>query len=368
MSQLFSTQHSTVVLAVLLFVFFMIAALVIVDHKARIPGPVHDDLFSIVGQRGSHPIWAWLTSSLLLWATIGVLLVSWVWSLIDKHGPVIEAPKIVSKLDAGRRLERLKHFHNMPATDPWGPGKRPVCFFCHGDFPHSKKPMVRTLLNMHTQFIGCHTCHFDETKVPEASTRRRWLNYSGVDVKGKPFGTDVDPKSGELFKTDDFFSKIVTYQIIDGKEHLLEIPEDEPDAQEYLKVRAKLSELDRESVKKSFHKLINPVGRFCSRCHVEESESFIPFRELGFSEKRIAAVTNVNIVGIVQRYREFYLPTMFEKGISDLKKETLLGPQHPINMSEEMKRDPRTWWANSFRPPTKAFPEAGVGDAKSAGK
>lgn len=368
MSQLLAMQHITVVLSVLLFVFLMIALLVIVDHKARIPGPVRDDLFSIVGQRRSHPIWAWLTSSLLLWATIAVLLVSWVWSVFAKVSPAVEPPKIVSKLDAERRSERLKHFHNMPATDPWSPGKRPVCFYCHGDFPHSKKPMVRTLLNMHTQFIGCHTCHFDETRIPEASTRRRWLNYSGVEVKGKPFGTDVDPKTGELLKTDDFFSKIVTYRMVDGKEQLLEIPEDEADAQEYLKVRDKLTELDRESVKKSFHKLVNPVGRFCSRCHAEESESFIPFRELGFSEKRIAAVTNVNIVGIVQKYREFYLPTMFEKGITDLKKETLLGAPHPISMSEEMKRDPRTWWANSFQPPTKAFPAAGVGDATTSGK
>lgn len=363
MGQLFATKHNIVVLLVLLFVLFMIALLVIVDHKARIPGPPRDDLVSIVGKRGSHPIWAWLTSSLLLWATIGVLLVSWVWSLVAKASPAVELPKIVSKLDAERRSERLKHFHNSPATDPWGPGKRPVCFYCHGDFPHSKKVMVRTLLNMHTQFIGCHTCHFDETKVPEETTRRRWLNYSGVTVTGKPFGLDVDPKSGDLLKTDDYFSKIVTYQIAGGEEKLLEITEDEGDAKEFLKVRDKLSELDRESVKKSFHKLINPVGRFCTRCHAKEQESFIPFRELGFSEKRIAAVTNVNIVGLVQKYREFYLPTMFEKGFSRTKQEALLGNEHELELTEEMKRDPRTWWLNSFQPPVKPRAESGVPNA-----
>ena len=110
MSQLLAMQHTSVVLSVLLFVVLMIVLLVIVDHKARIPGPIHNDLFSIIGQRRSHPIWAWLTSTLLLWATIAVLLVSWGLSLFAKVSPAVEPPKIVSKLDGERNLERLKHF------------------------------------------------------------------------------------------------------------------------------------------------------------------------------------------------------------------------------------------------------------------
>lgn len=364
MGVLFEKHNLTIVLTVLLFIFFLIAMLVIVDHKSRIPGEPSDDWFSIVGKRRSHPIWSWLTSSLLLWGTIGILLIGWVWNMFANVAKPVEAPKLVSRLEAERKAERIRHFHNVPVTDTWTPGKRTVCYFCHGDFPHSKKPMVRTLLNMHTQFIGCTTCHFDESKIPEATVKLRWLNNSGIEVKGPPFGTDVDPVTGDLIKTDDYFSKIVPYQTLGGKEQLLEISEDEANAQEFLKVREKLSPQDRDLVKKSFHKSLNPVGRFCTRCHAHEPESFIPLRELGFSEKRISAVTNLNIVGIVQKYREFYLPTMFEKGLPTNKMDTLFGHEKDVDLNDEMRRDPRTWWRNAFEPHGK--PQ--IGEAKDAEK
>lgn len=352
MRPLFEFHNLPIVFAVLWFVVFLIALLVIVDHKSRLPSEEKPNLFSIAGKRGNHPIWAWLTSALLLWATIGLLLISTGYSMVKAWTKPVEGPKILTKLDEERNAEKLRHFHNLPEKDFALMGKKPVCFYCHGDFPHAKKPMVRSLLNMHTQFVGCFTCHFNETKVPENSVVLRWLNYSEIPTTGKPFGTDVDPVTGDLIKTDDYFSKIVPYQIVDGKEKLLEIPETSLEAKEFLSLRNKMSEQDKDAVKKTFHAQLNPVGRFCTRCHAPEKESFIPLRELGFSEKRISAVTNLNIVGIVQKYREFYLPMIFNKGFSVEKREALLGhAAADQKITEEMKDDPRTWWRNSFAPP-----------------
>ncbi|PWB53752.1 MAG: hypothetical protein C3F18_07130 [Nitrosomonadales bacterium] len=343
-----------IALAVVMLLLFAIAVLIIIDHKARIPGEIRRDLFSISGLRRNHPVWAWMVS-FLLWTIIAVLLVSSVYSMIGGHEEKPEAPKLLAKLDIERQKERIKHFHNLPKVDPLTLGKRPICYTCHSEYPHAKKPMIRTLLNMHTQFVGCMTCHTDDRKVPESTMTLRWLNYSGIDVKGKPYGLDVDPATGFLQETDDYYSKIVAYTNLNGREALLEITEDAPEAQEFIKLRSQLSDQDMGSIKKAFHSQVNPVGRFCTRCHAVEKDSYIPFRALGFSDKRIAALTNVNIVGITQKYKEFYIPTIFLDDASKSRQGVLFGTSEkaPEPSAEEMKRDPRSWWRNSFDTPSK---------------
>ena len=338
-------------LAVVLFVFFAIAVLVIIDHKAKIPGPETRDPFSISGVRHDHPIWAWMVS-FFLWFIIGSLLVIISYNLAKGFFFIGEEEEqtFLSKVDKEARAERLRHFHNSPEEAPYSKGKQPVCYYCHGEYPHAKKPMVRTLLNMHTQFIGCMTCHTDSKKVPEEQLVLKWLNYSGIPTKGKPFGTDVDPETGGLIKTDDYFSKIVAYRKTpDGREELLEITEDSEEAREFIAVRGTLTTQQQGAIKKMFHTLVNPVGRFCTRCHAPENESYIPFRELGFSDKRVTALTNLNIVGLVQKYKEFYIPTIFRGRMSKEEQEILLGKERPApEIDEELLDDPRAWWRKTY--------------------
>ena len=339
-----------VALAVLLFVSFVVAILVIIDHKAKIPAGEKSDLFSISGIRGNHPIWAWAVS-LILWIIIGSLLTSIVYRM-SQSGPedVVQEKTLLATLSQDHKDEKLRHFHNTPVSTPYSDGVQPICYACHGEFPHSSKPMVRTLLNMHTQFIGCMTCHADDKKVPEGQLQLRWLNYSGISTSGVPFGTDVDPETGVLLATDDYYSKIVPYQINgEGKDQLLEITEQHEDAREYLAVRGQLTSQQQGAVKKMFHNIVNPIGRFCTRCHTEEGKSFIPFKKLGFSEKRITALTNLNIVGIVQKYKEFYIPSIFYNGDAHDQQKVLVGDEVDTpEPSDEMKQDPRSWWRKAY--------------------
>ncbi|HFC53448.1 MAG TPA: hypothetical protein ENJ43_03340 [Gammaproteobacteria bacterium] len=351
MSQTVQLDAVFIALAVVLFVFFAIAVLIIIDHKAKIPGPETSDLFSVSGIRGNHPVWAWMVS-FFLWFIIGSLLLIITYNML-KPLLVHEEEKdetFLGKVDAEARAERLRHFHNSPKEAPYSRGKQPVCYYCHGEFPHAQKPMVRTLLNMHTQFIGCMTCHTDSKKIPEGQLVLKWLNYSGIKTTGKPFGTDTDPVTGGLIETDDYFSKIVPYQKrADGKETLLEITENSDEAREFIAVRGDLTTQQQGAIKKMFHTLVNPVGRFCTRCHAAEEESYIPFRKLGFSEKRITALTNLNIVGIVQKYKEFYIPTIFRGDMSQQEQEVLLGKDKPApEVDEEMLDDPRSWWRKTY--------------------
>lgn len=353
MHQISPALITFIVLTVLLFVMLGIAMLVIIDHKAKIPGTFHNDPFSISGLRRGHPVISFLTT-LILGSIILALLFELAVAMTELLGLPGdgEQPELLRELSEQRFTERMRHFHNEPEQDLITLGKKQVCFYCHGDFPHSKQRMVRTLLNMHTQFIGCLTCHTDPRKVPEENYRFAWLNYSGIDVKGPHFGTSINPDTGFLVDTDDYYSKIVIYAVEGDEKRLLEIPEQSPEVQEFLAVREQLSDQDKEALKKRFHAIVSPKGRFCSRCHAPEDESYLPFRALGFSDQRVNDVTNLNLVGIVDKYREFYLPKLFESDLSLPDSKTLVGEDHETTISNEEAAKPRAWWRKPIQPPS----------------
>lgn len=300
-----------IVLVVLLFFSLGIAIMVIMDHKGRIQGGYRHDLLGIVGKRRDHPVEAFVTMTILL-GIILALLGSLAATLIGQFGLFKEKEKsaLLTQLGEERVVEKMRHFHNTPVQHYADLGKKNVCFYCHGDYPHSKEPMIRTLMNMHTQFIGCMTCHTDEKKLPEKDYRFEWLNFSGIDVKGVPFGTSLNPDTGQLIETDDYYSKIVVYAKDDEGEKLMEMTEDMEEVQEFRAMRDQLSDRDRESIKKRFHKPVRGKGRHCGKCHTQEKKSYIPFRQLGFSDERIGDLTNLNIIGLIEKYDEFYMPDL----------------------------------------------------------
>ena len=339
-----------IVIAVLLFFFLGIAIMVIMDHKAKLPGGFTSNPFSVVGMRRDHPVIAFLTTIILLGIIVTLLLAMLV--TVTGYFDIFKPAKpstLLSRLSEGRTAERLRHFHNLPAEDITTQGAKNVCFSCHGDLPHSKEPMIRTLLNMHTQFVGCLTCHVDDKKIAESSLQLGWLNYSGITVKGKPFGTQVDPDTGFLLATDDYYSKIVPYQTINSQAKLLEITLDDPEAAEFVKIKDKLSDHDREGIKKTFHRNIMPKGRFCTRCHTDEAKSYIPFRELGFSERRIRDITNLNIIGLVQKYKDFYMPSLMR---SDKPADANEAAKASSKKGTDIQADPRTWWKETYDAPS----------------
>jgi hypothetical protein len=176
----------------------------------------------------------------------------------------------------------------------------------------------------------------------------RWLNYSGIETKGPKFGTDVDPNSGYLIETDDYYSKIVAYSTYQGPEILLEITSDSPEAKEFSAIHETLSDRDREAVKKTFHRIVSPKGRFCSRCHTDENRSYIPFRKLGFSDQRMRDLTSLNIIGLVEKYREFYMPNLLRSDKSIPPIETLTGDKGGKKSGADVRDDPRQWWKQMY--------------------
>ncbi|MCK5336423.1 MAG: hypothetical protein KAQ67_09675, partial [Gammaproteobacteria bacterium] len=167
----FSNQLTIyIVLTVLLFMFVGVVLVVLIDHKAKIPGHFTQDPFSISGMRRGHPVISFLTAFIL--GCIILILFFEVFIALGSHAGLFQdeeenKPEILQKLRLDRFTEKKRHFHHELKDDKVNLGKKPVCFQCHGDYPHSKEPMIRTLMNMHTQFAGCMTCHVNEKKVPE---------------------------------------------------------------------------------------------------------------------------------------------------------------------------------------------------------
>ncbi|MGD8590341.1 MAG: hypothetical protein PVG22_16060 [Chromatiales bacterium] len=344
------TSTTIIVAAVLLFVIMLILLLVMVDHKARITGDERRDLFRITGKRKNHPIWSYLIGSIVL-TIIGAVGYQLSASMLQHTslGNMDDTSIILKDIAAEREAEAARHFHHLSnnmALD----GEKSVCYYCHGDFPHSEKRMIRTLLNMHTQFIGCMTCHVDPKKIDEKNIELKWLNYSGIDVSGPPFGTDYDGETGFLITTDDVYSKIVPYLQQDNDQKLLEIRETDPIAVDFVKVQEQLQGQDRDLVKKSFHRNVSPKGRFCTKCHTQQDKSYIPFEELGFSDRRVNELTNLNIIGLVQKYKKFYMPELLTSGAEKVDVKTLLGPEVELPKQEQQQDDPKGWWRSSEAP------------------
>lgn len=307
-----------VVLTVLLFMGLGIAMVILMDHKHRIPGGFTSNPFSLVGIHRDHPVISFLTAIIVL-SIIAALVFEITVTLGERLGLFAreeDKSELLQELDEQRFTERMRHFHNEPEQDHADLGRKQACFYCHGDYPHSKKQMVRTLLNMHTQFIGCLTCHVDEKEIPEESYRFRWLNYSGIKVTGPPYGTSHDPDTGYLVNTDDYYSKIVVYQGEGETASLLELTEDKPEVQEFAELVAEgeLSDQDREGLKRRFHTMIRDKGRNCSLCHAPEDRAYLPFRQLGFSDQRVTELSNLDIIGVVDKYVEFHLPDLMKNG------------------------------------------------------
>lgn len=235
------------------------------------------------------------------------------------HGPAVLKP-LKTKIDEKRRsaiLEEVRrqeeyeihrHFHNVVDYPRIPENMRPVCYICHSDYPHSKHKKVRALLNMHTQFFVCETCHIEEQK--DAEIVYTWYNPLDENPRGPFFGTSYDPETGNLVEVEDRFSRIAPYFKSGDKLSSAIQMQDAPLAQDYMQVRDQLTPEQRDNVKKKFHVNIKPKGHECKTCH--SKDGILDFRKMGFAENRIVDLQQLNVAGMITKYEKFYLPNLFK--------------------------------------------------------
>jgi hypothetical protein len=268
-------------------------------------------------ERLDHPIISYLIGSIFIVLTL-VVFVGVIHHLtVSHHGPELLKPLIdkyfteskSSILEEASRLQDLeihRHFHWTIDFPKLPESERTVCYICHSDYPHSKNTKSRSLLNMHTQFFVCETCHIKEKK--NTNIIYQWYHPSDDSPSGPFFGTHYDPLTGNLKQVEDLISKIAPYYkkglII---ESALQI-QDAPLAKDFMNVRDRLTPEQRDGVKNKFHENIKPKGHECKDCHAQEG--ILDLKKLGFVDNRIADLQQLSIKSAITRDKEVYLPNL----------------------------------------------------------
>jgi hypothetical protein len=198
------------------------------------------------------------------------------------------------------------HFHHIGFDI--GPDKRSYCVECHGDMPHDDVKELRAFLNMHAFFINCMTCHI-RLEESQKSGVFKWYDRATGEIVESPV---------EKAKPGTYKAKIIPFEYENGKLARIDSKERVSFALEFREKEKTLSEAQKSRAKKLIHNIVSKQPHICEDCHQQESP-LLPLGELGYAKKRIDSIRSTEVVGMIKKYTEFYMPRMLYPG--DVKKQ-----------------------------------------------
>lgn len=170
------------------------------------------------------------------------------------------------------------------------------CQICHSPLPHRESPWTRALLNMHSHYIACGTCHFR----PEGVTFiYRWLDFSNervLDADSSRFrvGRDLDnehPPDGAV--------KIAPFW---QDEPAVPLPSSS-EAQVIARAWRDGEIEQRVRLYAHLHRPLDLKGLSCDGCHQEEKPLF-DFQALGASIDQAKQIQRHVLPQFFSRYRD----------------------------------------------------------------
>jgi hypothetical protein len=193
------------------------------------------------------------------------------------------------------------HFHHIDFDIL--PDKRSYCNKCHGDMPHNKTKEVRAFWNMHAFFMACETCHirFDDPTAPPAY---QWYDRQSGQIVDSPV-----PGAKPGF----YRAKIVPFERANGNLVRVDSEERITFASEFIKVGNTLSEFQKSRAIKLIHQLNNKKPYVCDDCHRKENP-VLSLRDLVYPQERIAFLESNEVVGMIDKYKTFFLPDFMKPG------------------------------------------------------
>jgi len=202
----------------------------------------------------------------------------------------------------------LESFHNKEQSYIIGLEDESACTTCHSNYPHHEDKIIRVLLNMHTGFMKCIVCHVNRDRY--SNIQFEWRNAEKVKFYGKNFGSYFNPNTGKANESGDYISRIGAVMINGSKKEILTHSGDIGRARKFLS-NTGISNKDKKNELEYFHRDIEKkeVSMACEECH--SSESILDFSMLGFDGKKKKNLIDINIKGLVVKYKEFYLPRLF---------------------------------------------------------
>ena len=232
-----------------------------------------------------------------------------------------QAAKNISEFDQFMKkpdeTETTHHFHNVDQTVHLAIANPPICLNCHGTYPHGKSPDIRSFLNMHNYFMACETCH----------VRRE-------DVAGKVHYTWFDNQTEEVVNivksNNGVYGARLVPVLSTGTEGVrrLDRSTNEQFAKEYMARKDTLTPEEQARAKVVLHRDISKKPLQCTECH--SLNGYIDLAAVGYSRNRAESLYRTEVADMINRYMEFYLPTMFDPDL--MKKEKM----------EKLRKEDRT--------------------------
>jgi cytochrome c553 len=240
------------------------------------------------------------------------------WLIQMLYFPQLEAKKIVEAVKPKHEENIFKtflikkgvvpreHFHMTDEYVIRSEPMLPLCSTCHGTYPHSKEKKVRAILNFHTGLIACSVCHARK----EPGTKD--IIFKWVDLKT---GEILDKVEGEYGK---YPAEIYPIKIDNEGRKTISRPVDDTAARHYLIIKDKLTSDQIAQAKIKLHEHISDKPVFCSDCH--KKDGYLDFIKLGFSVQRVNHLNSTEVVGMILKYKTFYLPSEIDFGVEKVFK------------------------------------------------
>ncbi len=252
-------------------------------------------------------------------------------SLREMAGAGTMEERIFNKLIAEQTQKQRMDLGYRVIEQPYIPGRfhhigfsiepdlASICVRCHGNVPHDKSRELRSFLNMHAFYIACETCHVPPSP-EEAEWDFRWYDKKSGKVAENPralldiealYTGEVDEKFYPVYGN--YGAKVAPGVDDFGEFRFLHGEKEMNFVNRYIEEQDRLSPERKSQMKKVIHRRVSTKPIQCRECHNAE-EPYIPFEELGYPPSRISELTNVAVVGMIQKYKEFYMPNLLKPG------------------------------------------------------
>lgn len=228
---------------------------------------------------------------------------------------IAEQPKERKKTDLGYRVIDQPYikgrFHNIGFTIQ--PDTTSTCIRCHGNSPHVESKKARAFMNMHTFYLACETCHSSPGEGAPPWTFQWHDKKTGKAVANpreilKIEESYRDQKMAHEYPVyGDYGAKITPVSKEAGEPRLLHSSDDMQEVDRYLANRERASAGEKKEKLEIFHRKVSKEAVRCQSCH-REDRSYIPFAELGYPPTRLRELVNNPVVGMLQKYDQFYFP------------------------------------------------------------
>lgn len=193
-----------------------------------------------------------------------------------------------------------EHFHMIDEYVTRPEPMAPLCLHCHGTYPHSKEKKIRSILNFHNGFIACAVCH--ARKRPDETD----ITFAWVD---RITGSIKDRVKGAYGK---YPAKIFPVRTLPNDVRMVARPVNEDAVRQFLKYKNIYSPDQIAQAKIKLHANISSKPVFCSDCH--QRKGYLDFAALGFPPQRVAHLNSSEVVGLIDKYKTFYMPAEIDFG------------------------------------------------------